>query len=133
MGATSRQIEAWALTETSLRMQTALDGGNPDSIRDSLRLNWRLWTLFQADLLGAECPLPDDLRSNLLSLAAFIDRQTVTLLSKISNDDVSTLIEINRNLALGLYAEPSDSAAADSRDAVAPAASATPVSYDFSV
>ena len=123
-GATSRQIEAWALMETARRMMNAMDSGEKEAIEQALRLNWRMWTLIQADLLDAECRLPDDLRSNLLSLAAYIDRQTVSLLVRADKDEVNSLIQINRNLAMGLYAEPAQQA-----EPVTPAA---PAAFNFS-
>lgn len=98
-----RNTEAWALTQAALRMKAAQDSANTDQMVDAVRLNWRLWTIFQADLLEPDCPLPEEIRVNVLSLANFIDRHTVTFLGAPKAEMLSTLININRQLAAGLY------------------------------
>ena len=105
---TSRQIQAWALTEAALRIKAARDGGDTASLLAAIRLNWRLWTLFQAELLGPDCTVPEPVRSNLVSLAAFIDRQTVELLASPKPEAAEILISINRDLAMGLLTETTD-------------------------
>ncbi len=109
-GGSSREIEAWALTESALRMRAAANANDKDAILAAVRLNWRMWTFFQADMLGPECGLPDDLRGNLLSLAAFIDRHTVEVLASPQPAALDILISINRDLAMGLLENPAASA-----------------------
>jgi len=101
--------EAWALIEAARRMATASDHANLDDIkdrnkvRDSIRLNWRLWTIFQAEMSTDEQEaVPDEIRVNMLTLCKFIDHHTVETLSDLSPSKISTLIEINRNIAAGL-------------------------------
>jgi flagellar protein FlaF len=72
------------------------------AMRDAVRLNWRLWTIFQAETLEDDCPLPTEIRSNLLNLCKFVDEHTIRLLGTISPDRMKTLIDINRNIASGL-------------------------------
>ena len=114
----SREIEAWALTEAALRMRTAAESGDREAILVTVRLNWRLWTFFQAELLGPECSLPEPLRSNLVSLAAFIDRQTVEILAQPDPSKLDVLVSINRDLAMGLMTNPPEA------EVAAPSASA---------
>jgi len=102
----SREIEAWGLTEAALRMRAARDAGDKEALLGAVRLNWRLWTLFQADLLGPECVVPDPVRGNLLSLAAFIDRHTLDIITKPLPEKIDILISINRELAMGLFTDP---------------------------
>ncbi len=68
-----------------------------------VRVNWRLWTILQAELLDPECQLPDDLRSNVLSLAQFIDRHTLDIIADPKPAKLDVLIAINRELAGGLF------------------------------
>jgi len=87
-------------------MRAARDAGDKEALLGAVRLNWRLWTLFQADLLGPECVVPDPVRGNLLSLAAFIDRHTLDIIAKPLPEKIDILISINRELAMGLFTDP---------------------------
>ncbi|PCI42460.1 MAG: hypothetical protein COB46_00290 [Rhodospirillaceae bacterium] len=101
--------EAWALIESARRMADAVKDGIPEEIkdrnkvRDSLRLNWKLWTIFQAELTISEnADLPDEVRQNMLTLCKFVDQHTAEILSKPTPEAIITLIDINRNIASGL-------------------------------
>ena len=101
--------EAWALIEAARRMAVASDYAALDKIedrnkvRDAVRLNWRLWTIFQAEMTGADDDtIPDEIRVNMLTLCKFVDQHTVDTMQDPVPEKVSTLIEINRNIAAGL-------------------------------
>ncbi|MEQ8664764.1 MAG: flagellar biosynthesis regulator FlaF [Rhodospirillales bacterium] len=103
--------EAWALIEAARRMAAASDNANQSDIkdrnrvRDALRLNWRLWTIFQAEMtVDNTSNLPDDVRTNMLTLCKFVDKHTVEALKDPVPGKISTLIDINRNIASGLLA-----------------------------
>lgn len=98
-----RLIEAWGLTQAALLLRSAKESGDANEMRAALRLNWRLWTIFQAELLAPECTIAADLRSNVLSLAAFIDKRTMALLADTDPAAIDVLVNINRELAMGLY------------------------------
>jgi len=101
--ANPRQIESWALTETAARMSTARqDPVDEATLLHAVRLNWRLWTIFQASLLEPDCPLPVEIRNNILSLANFVDRHTAGIIAAPSPDQLDVLIRINREIAAGL-------------------------------
>lgn len=100
-----RQVEAWALTETALRLQSAKSSGDKEAILTAVRLNWRLWTLFQAELLDPQCPLPEPIRGNVVALAAFVDKHSLELFSTLVPDKIDVLININRQLAMGLHGD----------------------------
>jgi flagellar biosynthesis activator protein FlaF len=70
--------------------------------RAALRRNWRLWTIFQADLLDPESTVPPAIRSNLLGLANFIDRHTAQLLANAEPGQIEVLVNINRQISEGL-------------------------------
>lgn len=107
-----RQTEAWALTESARRMSVSLEAMEKAQpielpaakrvLRDSVRLNWRLWTIFQAELTLENSTVPLEMRHNMLTLCQFVDNQTVTCLAKADRSSVEPLIGINRNLASGL-------------------------------
>ena len=104
--------EAWALVESAKRMAKPLEtdtlenAENRDELRDALRLNWRLWTIFQAEMcVGGSSNMPDDMRSSFLSLCNFVDKQTVETISQPTPEKVAALIDINCNIARGLLAQ----------------------------
>ncbi len=100
--------EAWALVEAARRMASPLEYGdlndekNKVLVRDSLRLNWRLWTIFQTELSLEDGPVPTEIRESMLSLCNFVDRHTVDTINEPTPEKIATLIEINRNIANGL-------------------------------
>ncbi|MEO5337999.1 MAG: flagellar biosynthesis regulator FlaF [Magnetospirillum sp. WYHS-4] len=118
-----REVEAWALTQAALRMKDAQDSKDRDAMLAAVRLNWRLWTIIQADLLDPDCPLPTDLRVNGLSLASFVDKHTLEFLTNPLPQNLSILISINREIAGGLYQRPAATGSEAGQAAPAPGAS----------
>ena len=117
-----RMTEAWALVEAARRIAVALedaegkDMSDPKvkaALREPLRLNWRLWTIFQAELLREDNDLPEDIRINMLTLCNYVDKHTVKCLAEPTAENIAGLIDINRNIASGLLETPEgeDSAA----------------------
>jgi flagellar protein FlaF len=120
--------EAWALLEAARRMNATKDGPI-EEFRVALRANWRLWTIFQASLIESDCALPDETRLNLLSLANFVDKQTVQLLGELDPNKVDSLVNINRQISEGLLDGARAQAARATEPAnAAPARAAEPVS-----
>jgi flagellar biosynthesis activator protein FlaF len=105
-GGNPRQSEAWALIESARRMKEAqADAGDQAALLGAARLNWRLWTLFQASLALPESAVPEEVRNNMLSLANFVDRHTVGFLADPKPEKLDILIRINREIASGLMAQ----------------------------
>ncbi len=103
-----RELEASILRRSAMRLSAVQEKWN-DTDRDemldeALRYNQRLWTLFQVELSEASNTMPDELKRNLLSLSAFVDKRTFEVLSDPDPQKLSILIEINRNIAAGLQA-----------------------------
>ncbi len=98
-----RATEAWALTESGRRMALACRGGR-EAMREALRLNWRLWTIFQADLTVAleSQAEQSEVVLNMLTLCQFVDKHTVASLGEPTPERLQVLIDINRNIAAGL-------------------------------
>lgn len=115
-----RDTEAWALTEAARRLIDA--ARNPDdtvAINNALLLNQRLWTIFQASLIDPECPLPAEIRENLLVLSVVVDRQTTQRLIDLDVTQFGRLININRAIASGLSQRPQSAAAPSAPQGVA--------------
>ncbi len=108
-----RSTEAWALGEASRRLALAAkmdDKG--EALREALRLNQRLWSIFQAALTEPDCPLPKDLRDNVLALSIMIDRQVLERLADLDGSKIGPILDINRAIAEGLSNKPAAAAAA---------------------
>ncbi|MEZ5669633.1 MAG: flagellar biosynthesis regulator FlaF [Alphaproteobacteria bacterium] len=103
LGSNPSETESRALLEAARRLAAVQRQDVPlEEYRAALRLNWRLWTLFQTDIAEPENPLPLPLKNNMLSLAAFVDRQTVAALARVTPNRLQVLIDINRQIAAGL-------------------------------
>lgn len=97
-----RATEAWALTEAGRRLAAA-SRGEARIMREALRLNWRLWTIFQADLtVSLEADPTNDLVINMLTLCQFVDRHTVDALGEPTSEKLDVLVGLNRQIAAGL-------------------------------
>ena len=104
-----RKTEAWALTQAALRMKAAQESSDTAAMLAAVRLNWQLWTIIQSELLAPDCPVPMDIRQNVLSLANFIDKHTVGIVGEPNPQKLDVLISINRELAGGLLHGSPDS------------------------
>lgn len=108
-----REIEAWALLKAARRLDRArTDPENAQEIRDSLRQNQMLWTIFQTAVAAADCPLPRDVRESILNLSVFVDKRTYSCLSDLDPGKIPALVGINRNIAMGLMERGADAPAA---------------------
>lgn len=110
-GGAPRETEGRALLEAARRLAEAQK--NPDDrkgLREAVRLNWRLWTIFQAELSAPECPVPPEIRVNMLNLCNFVDKRSVAVLAEAKPEMVDVLINVNRQIAAGLLANPAGEA-----------------------
>jgi flagellar protein FlaF len=105
LGAAPQQAEAWALTTAARKLADAKQSGEKSAILAAVRLNWRLWTIFQANLAGPECEVPNGIKLSLLRLANFIDKRSVVLLAAADPEKLDVLININRQIASGLLGD----------------------------
>lgn len=102
-----RDVEAWGLTEAARRLIHARQvPDNTEQLRQALSLNQRLWTIFQTSMVDPECPLPKDIRDNVLALSIIVDRQTFDRLIDLDVNKLDRLIDINRAVATGLSQRP---------------------------
>ncbi|OAN48163.1 hypothetical protein A6A04_05275 [Paramagnetospirillum marisnigri] len=103
-GGNPRETEAWALTETARRMSEGQsESVDIEDFLGAVRLNWKLWTIYQSELSSPECDLPLELRQNWLSLSNFVDKRTVDIIATRERSKADVLININRQLAGGLF------------------------------
>ena len=107
-----RQTEGWALIEAAKRMAAAITLGDisdkhvKSQRKDAINLNWKLWTIFQAELTTGNSELDGEIQTNMLSLCKFVDKHTVGTLIDPTDKKMTALINLNRNIALGLLKCP---------------------------
>lgn len=108
-----RETEGRALLESARRLAGAQKTADNDQILTIVRLNWRLWTIFQAELTAPECQVPTEIRQNMLNLCNFVDKRTVEIIAKPTPELLNVLISINRNVAAGLLSNAEEHAGPD--------------------
>lgn len=105
-----REVEASALAKAAnilKEIQNNWDApGREEVLHEALKFNQVLWTIFQAELLEKDNPLPKKLREDILSLSAFIDKRIIDVMAFPSPEKLTTIININMSLAFGLRGEP---------------------------
>ncbi|MGE0552359.1 MAG: flagellar biosynthesis regulator FlaF [Gemmatimonadales bacterium] len=115
VSASGRQLEASALFRVARALQQAQDQwGTEDGearMDEALKLNQRLWTFFQAELSAPDNPIAPEIKFNLLQLIRFIDQRTFEVIAFPAPEKLTALININRNIAAGLAAQPAGAAA----------------------
>jgi flagellar protein FlaF len=122
-----RSTEAWALGEASRRLALAArtdDKG--ESLREALRLNQRLWSIFQAALTEPDCPLPQEIRDNVLALSIMIDRHVMARLGDLDGSKIGPILDINRAIAEGLTGKTGAAASNAAPQAQPPAPAGKP-------
>ena len=107
-----RSTEAWALGEASRRLALAAKMNDVEALREALRLNARLWSIFQGALTEPDCPLPQDVRENVLTLSLMVDRHILARLGDLDGTKIQPILDINRAIAEGLAAKSAQPAAA---------------------
>ncbi len=121
-----RETEGRALLESARRLAQAQKSADKDQVLEISRLNWRLWTIFQAELTSPECQVPTEIRQNMLNLCNFVDKRTVAIIADPDPALLNVLISINRNVAAGLLTEPNLTEASPSGASTETAAGSEP-------
>lgn len=112
-----RETEAWALTESARRMALSQKPDIPEEdMLAAVRLNWRLWTIFQAEMSSPETQVPLEMRQDMLSLCNFVDKRTVEIIADGDRSKLDVLININRQIAAGLFTTPKQADDAQATD-----------------
>ncbi len=105
-----REIEASVLTQAALKLKDCQDNwGSSDrntKLDEALKFNQLIWSIFQGELIKESNPLPKELRQDILSLSAFIDKQIFEIMSYPEPEKLTIIININLNLAAGLRGLP---------------------------
>ncbi|NQV47718.1 MAG: flagellar biosynthesis regulator FlaF [Rhodospirillaceae bacterium] len=103
---TTAETDAAVLENAAMILIQAKEVPGHEDFFDALRYNQRIWTVIQTYLVEEENPFPEDIKSNLISLSIFVDKQTYRAMAEASADRLDTLININRQIAAGLREIP---------------------------
>ncbi len=103
-----RSLEGKILMKAALRMEQLADrlakDEQPtlDEISDVMEYNQKLWTVFVAETMNDDHPLPPEIKNNIASLGMFVFKRTIDILADTKPEKIRALIDINRNIASGL-------------------------------
>ena len=108
-----RDVEAAVLSKAAQKLKECQDDwdtpGRDDKLDVALKFNQRIWSIFQGEIAREDNPLPTQVKVNLLTLSAFIDRRIFEIMAYPTPDKLTIIININKNLAAGLRERPSSS------------------------
>ncbi len=125
---TVRETEARALLSCASRLEKARQtDSSMDDYIDAIKHNQQLWTIFQVCLCEPDNQLPRELKILLLNLSRFVDHVSFRALSEYLPATLTSLIDINRNIAAGLNTKQPGETKHESTSTQAPStAPATP-------
>ncbi len=105
-----RQVEAHALAQAANKLQFCQNNWEAEGLNghldEALKFNQSVWSIFQAELVREDNPLPKKLKEDILSLSLFIDRRIFDIMAYPAPEKLTAIININRNLAAGLSGSP---------------------------
>lgn len=105
-----REIEAAVLTKGAMLLKECQNVWEDNNINakldEALKYNQKIWSVFQSELARDDNPLPQEIRNNILSLSAFIDKRIFEIMAFPSSEKLEIIININLNLAAGLRGLP---------------------------
>lgn len=101
-----RDLEANLLSKAAAHFQRIRDNWDEShgELRGALRFNRRLWNVFVNSVTRADSPLPQPIRQNVANLGIFVLNHTLKTEANPLPQKLDVLININRELALGLRA-----------------------------
>ena len=86
--------------EAFSKVTAALASANDAGLRSALDDNKRLWSTLQDNLVQEDNDLPDSLKSQLISLANWVDAYTAKVLE--GEGELEALISVNNSIMEGL-------------------------------
>jgi flagellar protein FlaF len=106
-----REVEAAVLTKAALKLKDCQENWEAEDrdakLDEALKFNQLVWSIFQAELIRPDHPLPKKLRQDILNLSAFIDKRIFETMAYPAPEKLTAIININLNLAAGLNGSPS--------------------------
>lgn len=94
--------------KAAVKLQAIRDDwtGRAGELDAALTYNRKLWTILVSSATAAESPLPPMIKNNIASLGVFVFNQTMQQMTEPQVDRLSSLVNINCELAAGLRSAP---------------------------
>ncbi|MGL4635561.1 MAG: flagellar biosynthesis regulator FlaF [Beijerinckiaceae bacterium] len=99
-----RDLEAHVLIKSAARLQGIQDNWEKrqGELEEALLANRKIWTIFVSSMSADDCQLPSALRANMINLGMFVFQRTIQMAIDAKPQQLTVLIDINRNIAAGL-------------------------------
>lgn len=102
----ARELEARILLKAANQFQKLQENWadtSHEALDEAVTYNRQVWMMFVDTAVNDGDPArPNDLRSNIANLGAFIFKHSINLLAEPKPEKLNILIEINREIAAGL-------------------------------
>jgi flagellar protein FlaF len=102
--ASPRELEADLLLKAAAQLQAIHDAWDQKraDLDAALLYNRKLWLVFVSSITDINHPMPLEIRQNVANLAVFVMKQTLAIMMEPRPEQLTSLININRELAAGL-------------------------------
>jgi flagellar biosynthesis activator protein FlaF len=99
-----RDIEAQALMKAARQLRQVQENwtGADMAMHNALLFNRRLWSIFMSAAESNDNQQPLEVRQNIANIAVFVMKQTLDMQNDPDPAKLTSLIDINCNLAAGL-------------------------------
>ena len=99
-----RELESDLLIKAAAQLERAKDNPGEKNVDydNALNYNRKLWAILAGSAVEEDNPLPQEIKDNIASLAAYIFQRTIKALASPSPQQIDILIRINREIASGL-------------------------------
>ncbi len=104
------ELESRALVRTAGALNAIKENWEQrrDELDEALEKNRKLWAIFAVAMHENDCPLPPELRVNILNLSMFVFQRTLDIQEAPAPQKLDVLININMNIAKGLVGNIED-------------------------
>jgi flagellar protein FlaF len=112
------ELEARALIKTASMLNHVKENWEDQKhqLNAALDMNRKLWTILVGNINDDDNPLPLEIKQNVANLAYFIFKRTVDVMAAPRKNSLDALININMNIAKGLYETNGESSNAKIED-----------------
>ena len=102
--ASPRELEADLLLKAAARLQAVQDAWDDKraDLDAALLYNRKLWLVFVSSITTPDHPMPLPIRQNVTNLSVFVMKQTLAVMTEPRPEQLSSLININLQLAAWL-------------------------------
>lgn len=99
-----KELESRALIRTASALNKVRQNweNEKQNLDEALEKDRKLWVILASAMHEPDCPLPVEIKKNILNLAMFIFKRIIDIQTTPSPEKLDVLININMNIAKGL-------------------------------